>query len=154
MNTKMAEAAPNIMSQVQHIDPKNRDNLSYYANAVGALSILCVTNIEALRSFLTKHYGVHLEQLSTLHSQQFSRPIDLDDSNDINAAIDKVLDHFANRNISVKESLTLLFPDCSKEAISSYSEQAAIYAYETVTQDQQIGITREAERENWALCRG
>ncbi|CCO48447.1 hypothetical protein VIBNISOn1_530016 [Vibrio nigripulchritudo SOn1] len=142
------------MSKVHLIDPKNKNNLSDYANAVGKLSLICVASTETLRSFLTNHYGVNLEQLSTLHNQYFARPINLDDNDDINSAIDRVLERCANKNVSVKEALKLLFPNCSNDAVCSYSEHETINAYQTVCVDQQIDFMRKAESENWALCRG
>lgn len=140
------------MSMVHVIDPKGREMLSYYADAVGAVSTLCVANTEVLRSFLTNYYGVCLEQLSTLHSQYFSRPLDLADSDDINNGMDRVLNHFSARKLSTKGALVLLFPEISQNAISNYSEQEAIYAYEMETLDQQIELKRAAEAEDRVLC--
>lgn len=136
------------MSKVHVINPKSREMLSDYANAVGALSTLCVANTEVLRSFLTNYYGVCLEQLSALHSLYFSRPLNLEDSDDINTGMDRVLNHFSASRLSTKEALVWLFPEWSQNAISSYSEQEAIYAYEMETLDQQIELKLAAEAED------
>lgn len=135
---------------MKKIDPTSYEMLDVYAHAVGQLSILSRANASDLHGFLIYHYCVDLDQISNLHTQYLGAPIEVDNSDAINAGIESVLAHLSARNMSTQDALMTLFPRNGKEAVSRYCHEASVTAFTTEMHCQQLEYLRDCEAEDWA----